>query len=511
MKMSRVLLCLLFSVPVCGVIDPNGPYYVDPDSGNDSNGGTSTGDAVQTLVFALENGTPTNEANDIIYLMTGDFDTVTLNNVAVNSSGWADSFRIKELSANDPNITAIVVSGTTDWVDFNDVDVTQADEQVEGRKGVYITTDHVRYSGDILGDWDEADSDDMTTYGIYIFGTAGEVNDVTVGPGKITLCNWGINTAGELGGTITIQDWEFENINQGPVQVDGDEGQDVIMVDGCWRTVQTVSRVNSGASGAPHGAAMSIRCSGVTARNCIWTQFGGSGGIRVYDDGATDGYNDILIENNLIYCATVSESFYIYDVNENVVVRNNCLQSTHQASTAFDPLRYDAAFLFNLYDTATTSGCKLYNNVILAYWSPAANLHTYVANGSNILWTVNIGGYQSSWGDASNEIMCTGDGSFNSPYDATWAEVNGNLFIGGGNFQANYYDDGITPPIAYDVFEPDAETLTVDAGNADNAPATDINGVARGSLPDRGPYEYVAAGGGGGSERLSSLRGRYSQ
>ncbi|WP_257670361.1 right-handed parallel beta-helix repeat-containing protein [Parapedobacter tibetensis] len=103
-----VTTVLLLTMP-CFAVD----YFVDPVSGNDSNAGTSTGNAWKNLDNVI--ATKSFASGDVIYLMDGDHGVVTLKK---RNTGYV---QVKKYASHSPRIRTLKVRGGAYWT-FDGID-----------------------------------------------------------------------------------------------------------------------------------------------------------------------------------------------------------------------------------------------------------------------------------------------------------------------------------------------------------------------------------------------------
>ena len=153
----------------------------------------------------------------------------------------------------------------------------------------------------------------------------------------------------------------------------------------------------------PHQSIVSIRSDNITIRNNVMHGLGTSSGIMFYEPdaaGGEDAYSNITIENNIIYDIDNNYCIRMYNLGDNVNIRNNLLFSRKRdgscsGSTNDARYRYETALtVHNIAQGYDGSGLNIYNNIFIgtAYIPATTNEKT------NIYWSLSIGG---SWQSAS--------------------------------------------------------------------------------------------------------------
>ncbi len=113
-----------------------------------------------------------------------------------------------------------------------------------------------------------------------------------------------------------------------------------------------------------HGSFMSVRGCNTVIRNNIMHYRCNSSGVMLYDDEHIP-FNNILIEGNQVYDSNNVYALRLYNVNSNVIVRNNTLIS----KGAYDnetPYKYNTGLaLHSFLGSASGTRISIYNNVIV--------------------------------------------------------------------------------------------------------------------------------------------------
>lgn len=153
---------------------------------------------------------------------------------------------------------------------------------------------------------------------------------------------------------------------------------------------------DSDAPNDPHASIISIRSGFVTIRNNIMHGMGSSSGMMFYLPDVTGGltaYSNITIEGNLVYDAHNDLLLRMYNVADQIVVRNNLLISRHRLdATTCNGITNDARYRYNtalivhsLASGFDGSGLNISNNILVGI----ASFPTTVVERNNIMWSYN--------------------------------------------------------------------------------------------------------------------------
>ncbi len=164
----------------------------------------------------------------------------------------------------------------------------------------------------------------------------------------------------------------------------------------------------SNPGGHPHASAISIRSNDVWIRGNIFHDIGSSSGIMFYNPDAAGGevaYNNIIIENNLLYDI---QNVYVIRMNllgTSVIVRNNTFAG-HLRDTTQATYRLRTAFIVqSLASGYDGSGLHVYNNIMIG----SVNLPQMTQTANNIFWTYslydNVHSFLSTPPDLGTKIM----------------------------------------------------------------------------------------------------------
>ena len=139
-----------------------------------------------------------------------------------------------------------------------------------------------------------------------------------------------------------------------------------------------------------HASFISIRSSDIIIRNNIFHDGGTSATIMLYTQQAEcpDVYNNIIIENNLLYDPQTQGGLRLSRVGSNVVIRNNILVGRQRYDAQLGPQQYGT--VFNLEGVAVGhdgSGLSVYNNIFLGM-AGFGQWFNNIQEGGNIYWSV---------------------------------------------------------------------------------------------------------------------------
>ncbi|MCA0902153.1 right-handed parallel beta-helix repeat-containing protein [Microbulbifer agarilyticus] len=146
----------------------------------------------------------------------------------------------------------------------------------------------------------------------------------------------------------------------------------------------------------PHQSIIAISANDLVVRGNLLHGIGNSSGMMLYqNDMPTDvtAYRNILIESNALYDTSNNSALRIYNLGDNVILRNNFFFSKKRPGkcdgvTNDGHYRYNVAL--NVHSVAEGfdgSGLKLYNNIFLG----AAMIPPAAEERSNVFWSLKRG------------------------------------------------------------------------------------------------------------------------
>ena len=256
---------------------------------------------------------------------------------------------------------------------------------------------------------------------------------------------------------------------------------------------------------ATHGSGISIRNHNVTITNNIIRDCGPTRGIRTYQSVfPVDGYNNIRIENNLIYDIINALAIEFVDIGDNFVFNNNTVIGYKTNNT--QAMKYASVLTLRPASSKNGSGFAMYNNILVGTVNINPGFTDYNEN-NNIIWSV------YDWTQGAQPVWRTslkGDKTIiiahsNTASDPTLFEVAGKFFKGGTGFDTynlerqskvidpygGIYSNRPHGQDLSDSYKLADKSPAIGFANSAYAPATDILGNLRNNAPSVGCYEYV--------------------
>jgi hypothetical protein len=237
-----------------------------------------------------------------------------------------------------------------------------------------------------------------------------------------------------------------------------------------------------------HGSGISIHCSNITMRGNRVHECGATRGLYFYTTG-TDGYRNIVMENNLFY-STVDP--YTVDINTELgdhcrIVNNTFVGKRGEYAPGAEPYMYHGIAIRNCLaaPNADPSTMIIANNLFVGLGSAPDG--AIVRN--NIVYAADNCFEQDTVGDnRGNLVYYTNElyGSEPHPFDGS-----GKYFVGGPLFDSlafQYHGHNFNS-----AFRLAAGAGAIGFADPAYAPATDMLGNPRDAEPDAGCFEYLAA------------------
>jgi len=137
-----------------------------------------------------------------------------------------------------------------------------------------------------------------------------------------------------------------------------------------------------------HGSFMSVRGCNTVIRNNIMHYGCNSSGMMLYDDMGVP-FDNILIEGNQIYDSNNVYALRLYNVNSNVVVRNNTLISKGRYGSTQDWKYNEALAIHSFLGSAIGKRLSIHNNVIVGHIGLPASLDEIDMEG-NIVYSTTV-------------------------------------------------------------------------------------------------------------------------
>jgi len=489
MKLLNILLISLFLAASAFGAE----YYLDATNGSDSDNGTTEGLAWETVDYAWSQV----GAGDVVYMMDGNYGTVTLSATASGVDSWANKVTFTKLAGHDPVIQSMTLSNRSFYIEFNNLKIRPAangeiairgDEADEIRcinldcQGVWNTD---------FSDMEEQDSSgfDALSRGLYFTGGTAEtpLNGILVDQCTVYEVIGGITMNVSVGDDMVISNNTVHTNTGTQVEMGslykGTEKPSIIEGNHIYDFYSFYNGVDMS-----HNSGIGIRTNNIIVQNNKVHSTGSTSGITLYpqpDNG--DGAHDVLIQNNLVYDTFSQYAVRLYDVSDTgrVVFRNNTVIGSHDSATG--AYYYGVAMLVNPHGYATTpvncSGLEIYNNIIVGglHMDGAETGTSGLANATeNYNYLYSLLGTDTTWASSHDNTTVVVN-SAGGAYDDTFASG----FFVGPNFSAAMHRLELN-----DEYKLVSGSPAI--GYAEPGPLTDLLGNIRGSDPDIGCYEYGA-------------------
>ena len=456
-------------------------YYVDADNGDDSNPGTS--DAPWRTIAKAESSAVNGST---VYLRSGNYGEVYINSSGLNRASWDDGISYEAEAGAAPVFSWTDITGSEDrYLTFKNIDFIVSDNS---RNAVIFIIDssHIRIiDSNITRPWPPTLS---AQKGIWIDGKNNGVYDIVIDGCNIEGGYHGILTLHDIRDGIVIRNNHIHLTASSFITLQSSDNNGEIIVENNHMHDRRKA-IDS------HGSGLAVRVNRLTVRGNIIHDYGGSGGINFYDDKyrdtPDDGYEDMLIENNLVYDAQGVTNSRFSMLKSNITIRNNTLIGWRSSEDATGVYKYHAA-IFKPRGAGGVTNLNVYNNVFVGYVSFSGELGSFNEN-NNIFYAVLDGTTWLTTPRGNNSIIV-----YN--VDDDYFEGSGKFFVGGDAFdQYSYTHPGYID--TYNVGASHKQNLNdayqlasgSDAiGFADPAcaPAADLLGNPRDAAPDAGCYEY---------------------
>lgn len=438
-----VILLAAFATPSSA-----GTYYVDPAHGNDSQDG-STGSPWRTIDHAVANA-----ANgSTVFLRSGDYGTVSLHGLTSTRTTWSDAIVFKAAAGNTPVFSRLQVSDTASaYVQFDGINI-QCQAGAPSEFGCKVlNASHVKMTNlTITGQWHATDNAKITGFGVWVTGPSADVSDVLIEDCTISQVSIAVQVEGQIRTGVVLRRNTAAKINSSLMRFITDQQNDDILVE--YNNIAEYWGI-----GDPHGSGLSIRNGNMTIRGNIIRAYGGSGGIRFYQNAENTGgvpetgYSNILCEQNLIYGSNVSTGVFANDIGHNFTFRYN----TYVGKWARNPpssgrWRYTGMASFSRDPRGTGKNVSIHNNIFVGMVAITQSLvDTGVVEHDNLMWTFQIEKFdfqsQGLSPDNGTIVVCAGYNP-QAPYSNTYFETPGTFFQGGSSFDKAFDLNMKTPSI----------------------------------------------------------------
>jgi hypothetical protein len=347
---------------------PGNTYYLDAVNGNDITGDGSSGSPWQTLARAQNMVT----SGDNVILRSGNYGPFAEND-ANGRTTWV-TYRAEE--GSNPVFTSISLLYPTLQDSYLRFDGIEVYFYGSGSTGINIT--NARYleirHGKTVGDnkfLTLAGIDLDTCEAILIYHT------------EITNSHRGLDFSDSRALTVSNNYIHEIGAGSGIRVLDGNEDV-VIERNHVHDSNEDPTHPDNPAD--PHSSAISVRSGDLVIRQNILHDIGSSSGIMFYERDAAGGedvYENILLENNVMYDIENRNVLRLDYLGDNIVVRNNTIIGRYRDINT-GTYRLCTALATNLANGYDGTGLSVYNNIFAgAVWLPGpAN------TANNIYWSL---------------------------------------------------------------------------------------------------------------------------
>ncbi|MBN1795962.1 MAG: fibronectin type III domain-containing protein [Sedimentisphaerales bacterium] len=501
-RLIAVTIIFIWVIANCTAIAVT--YYVDPEHGNDGNPGTGSG-SWKTISHAKEQA----KAGDIVYLRPGNYGSVTFDSDdSGNVTGyitykgdpdtiseirpadwWSKTFN-KSSSSKRPVFYGITIGSSAQYLRFEDIDFvhTGPDDAETAPFRCSGGAHHIQCKNlNIFGY--HATYINQSTGSAFTFGY-GDFHDILIEDcyaeniGTFVNIDDTATTSGNTRTSFLIKGNHSYNHYLSGVKINknyNSTGLITIENNHIWKSVCKYWQSGS----QSHNSGISIRRHHVHIKNNIIHSGWSTRSIRTYqvvfdgEKGRPDtGYQDIIIENNLIY----DQEYYVelLDVGSNVTIANNTIVGKHLSNSSVDGYFYYAMMLNTnpnvKYDLATIN---IYNNIFVGRLN-ARHFRSRCSN--NIIY------YGVNSADLKEHNIVyrpnTGQGHY---YGPEIFSVSGNFFVGSEDFT---FDErhGLNLNEAFKLVE---NAAAIGYADPAFAPSKDLLDNSRVGVPEAGCYEYL--------------------
>jgi len=361
----------------------NNIYYLDANSGDDVNGSGTSSNPWKSLskIFNVMN------SGDTVILRTGNYGRFSLNNSA-NKSDW---ITFKADTGNTPVIAGLELNNTSlrdAYLRFDKIKfIVGGTNSTFGIDLRYVKNLEIRNSS-------IANSNHK-----YETDTAVRMNDaenILIYYSDISNANRGISASNSK--NITFSRNHIHVLGGGTAfHYAGGNSNFIIEKNNVYDSNFDTNDVDPSSPyttanplGYPHSSAISVRSNDIWIRGNIFHNIGSSSGIMFYNPDAAGGetaYNNIVIENNLFYDIENPSVIRMYNLGQDVVVRNNTMIGHLRTDTTNANYRLRTAFVVHsLASGFDGSGLSVYNNIMVG----SVNLPSTSNTANNIFWTYSL-------------------------------------------------------------------------------------------------------------------------
>ncbi len=369
--LGLVLLSSFFAFPE---ISQAATYYLDANSGNDSSAGTIT-EPWKTLAKAQS----VVVSGDMVLLQAGDYGSYAEANhiartsyityqAAAEATVHLDNIYISNSVGTDAYLSFVGMNIKPDWVDPCTTgqvgcedpqypDSTQSTYSKTAHAVTVVYANHVK----IINCSIEGQSKHLTDYGVSIAFS----QDVTVDNCSITKVQRGVNMMNDSTGVNVLNNHIFDIGASAIVQ--GTAGCTNALIEGNHahnsRYLVTDDYAPRAVGADYHGSFVALRDGNVTVRNNVFHDGGRSSGMMTYTDGS-DHFDNVIIENNLLYDIRNPYVLRFYLMGDDCIVRNNTFISMYRGGND-GRYKYETALAVHSFDTDGSPHLTLSNNIFI--------------------------------------------------------------------------------------------------------------------------------------------------
>jgi hypothetical protein len=345
-------------------------------------------------------------SGDNVYLQTGDYggyeeedvfrtDFVTYQAVE-DATVYFDYISIRNDAPTNSYLKFIGLNIQPDWRDpclsglvgCDDPQYPESTQSTYAKTGEAVYLINAKYV-QVIDSKLEGQSMHLTSYGVSISGGS----DIAIDHCEITKVQRGVNMMSNAQ-NITVSNNHIHGIGASAI-VEGGPCSGVLIEgnhahDSHWYPTEDYAPRAVGQN--YHGSAVAIRNGNITIRNNIFHDGFLSAGMMTYNDGSGH-FDNVTIENNLLYDISTTYVLRFYLLGDNVNVKNNTFVGQLRTDGGGE-YRYNTALAVHSLDTDGTPHLNVSNNIFIgaAYFGEA-----YSTQNNNIFYSwANEGGFQST-------------------------------------------------------------------------------------------------------------------
>jgi hypothetical protein len=493
-KSAQLLLISFFLALAFPGVSSAATYYVNPSAGSDSNPGTSAA-PWRTPAWASTNAA----GGSTVYLMSGNYGDVIFGTQPARTS-WAQAVSFEPASGATPIFTLLKFAQAgncflqVEGVTLNMVDkgTSTYDAAIDVFDSSYVKVLNCK----VNGIWKSSVEAGMTDYGVRIRYSSKPISDVLIDGCDMMDVQRGIDVSGQIRNNIVLRNNHMGHLASTGIGISPDNTDNgLITIEN--NHIHNQTSVAEGTANT-HGSGIAVRGNNLLIRGNIIHDCGNTRGIRFYQSVFPDnGYQNITVENNLLYDMINDLAVELCDIGDNIVFRNNTVIGFHTSATQASA-RYDAALTLKPASLKNGSGFSMYNNILVGTLSINPGFTNYTEN-NNIIWSVedwtvltnNYATWRTSLKGAKTIIFASGNNLLRQDVFAS----SGGFFKGGTAFDTySYMRNSSGGPHGQDLNESyklASGSLAIGYGDPAKGPSIDLTGATRGSTNDAGCYQYA--------------------